>query len=129
MTEIVIYRADDGTDFEDETECREYEFAGNTKDCQYSLLNSNFRLLDHTIPNSYDYCSYIFVPNEQAMEDLSDNWDEDLIGSVCPDFIGYGALCGLYAYDHDREEWFHVGEKIAELQDMADQAMEVINNN
>ena len=129
MTEIVIYRADDGTDFEDETECREYEFAGNTKNCQYSLLNSCFRLLDHTIPNAYDYCSYIFVPNEQAMEDLSDNWDEDLIGSCCPDFVGYGALPGLYAYDHDREEWFHVGEKIAELQDMADQALSVINNN
>lgn len=127
MQEIVIYRADDGTDFEDETECREYEFAGNTKDCQYSLLNSSFRILDHTIPNSYDYCSYIFVPNAQAMEDLSDNWDADLIGSYCPDFICYGALTGLYAYDHDREEWFHVGEKIAELQDIADRAMEVIN--
>lgn len=127
MEEIVIYRAFDGKDFEDEDECREYEFAENTKGCQYSLLNSCFRLLDHTIPNSYDYCSYIFVPNEEAMENLSDNWDEDLIGSCCPDFVGYGALCGLYAYDHDREEWFHVGEKIAELQDMADQAMNAIN--
>ena len=50
MQEIIIYRADDGTDFEDETECREYEFAGNTKDCQYSLLNSCFRLLDTPFP-------------------------------------------------------------------------------
>jgi hypothetical protein len=129
MEEIVIYRAFDGKDFEDEDECREYEFAENAKGCEYSLLNSSFRLLDRTIPNSYDYCSYIFVPDEQAMEDLSDNWDEDLIGSCCPDFIGYGALCGLYAYDHESEEWYHVGERIAALQDMADQAMEVINNN
>ena len=45
------------------------------------------------------------------------------------EIVIYRALCGLYAYDHDREEWYHVGEKIAELQDMADQAMEVINKN
>lgn len=127
MEKIVIYRAFDGTDFEDATECREYEFAENTKDCRYSLLDNHFQPLDLSLPGSYDSCFYIFVPDENAMEDLYDNWDDDLIGTYCPSCISYGAPTGLYAYNSDSEEWFHVGEKIAELQDLADHAMKAIN--
>lgn len=54
--------------------------------------------------------------------------DEDVIGEYIPDALNeYNPNPGLYAYDHDREKWFHVGERISELQDMADEVMAVIN--
>lgn len=128
MREVMYYVADDGTQFEDEGECREYEFAENARNCHYVLMNSSHRILNNAEPESYENCSFIFIPNVDAGNDLRNNWDEDIIGDYIPDVLNeYNPNPGLYAYDYDCEEWFHVGERISELQDMADEVMAVIN--
>lgn len=130
MREVSYWEADDGTVFEDESECREYEWKQNVEDCTnlYTLLDSNREKLDPLEPGSYDDCYYIFVANEFARKKLQVIWDDDVIGVYAPDFLsGYNFTPGLWAFDDDRDEWYHLGEKIAELQDIADSCMAVVN--
>lgn len=131
MTEIILYVADDGTQFEDEWDCRQYEWEQDTKDCKYALLDYRYNKLSNSEASSYDDCAFIFIPTAESAWDLLNNWDTDLINLDCPRFLPYRASdtvqTGLWAWDEDKERWFHLGEKISELTKMAERAMSVIN--
>lgn len=131
MREVTYYEADDGTQFKDECECLEYEWRLDveSKGHMYALLNSKRVLLDNNKTNSYDDCFFIFLKNSNSAKALCRVWNEDILGSYCPDFISdyANATPGLWAYDEDNDSWYHVGVRISELQDMADECMEAIN--
>lgn len=128
MTEITIYRADDGTDFEDESECIEYEWGSKASKVHFTLLSHNHRILPTDRRDSYNDCFYVFVPNNVALKELRQVWDGDVVDSYLPDaFSEWDAQPGLYVYDEIGDEWYHLGTRIAELQDVADTAMKAIN--
>lgn len=131
MREVSYWEADDGTVFEDESECLEYEWKQNVEAIsdQFILLDGRYKKLDPTDTASYDNCYFIFLMNEQAGRKLKNIWDCDVTSVYPPDFINtYKEITpGLWAFDESCDEWYHLGERIAELQDMADECMETIN--
>ena len=131
MTEIVIYRADDGTDFEDEWDCKHYEWQQSCKKEEYTLLSHHFEILPLDDTDSYENAFFIFVPTQRSAFALSANWDTDMISADCPSFLPWRGdqtiELGLWAWDEDLERWFHLGKKVEELNKMATAAMDAIN--
>jgi hypothetical protein len=132
MEEIIIYRADDGTDFEDEYDCRLYEWECSIKDqmpLPVVLLDKHFKPLPVTEPSSFEDCWYIFLGSETAASFLADIWDCDITSTYCPRFLHtWDDKSGLWAYDEDTDGWYHLGNRLKELQTEADKCMETINN-
>ena len=129
MTEIIKYVADDGTEFDDEWDCRKYEWEQGTKDAEYVLLSHNYKVLPKDDPNSYDDAFYIFVPTEESVLKLLSNWDAEMISTYSPNVFCYtrNNELGLYAWDENKEEWYHLGKKLDELSKQAELAMQAIN--
>jgi hypothetical protein len=131
MTEIVIYRADDGTEFEDEWDCRHYEWQQSCASAEYTLLGCHFQILPTEETGSYEDACFIFVPTQRSAFDLSANWDTDMIGADCPAFLPWRGdqtiELGLWAWDEDLERWYHLGKKVDELTQLATRAMDAIN--
>ena len=131
MEEIIIYRADDGTDFDDEYDCRFYEWQCSVRDeqsPQVVLMDANYKRLplDHT--DSYNDVYYIFIGDEKSAHFLYDIWDCDMVDTYRPDFLcGYKVKTGLYAYDEEDEKWYHLGDKLEEIQREADRCMRTVN--
>lgn len=133
MEEITIYRADDGTDFDDEYDCLYYEWSTRVEDgmqgLPLKLLDMNYRVLSLRDTDSYNDCSFIFIGSEDAADFLSEIWDTDMVEVYAPRFLGRWGTdkCGLWARDEDTEEWYHLGDRLAELQNIADQCMKAVN--
>ena len=131
MEEIIIYRADDGTDFDDEYDCRFYEWQCSVKDeqsPQVVLMDVNYKRLplDHT--DSYNDVYYIFIGDERSAHFLADIWDCDMVDTYRPDFLcRYTVKTGLYAWDEENEKWYHLGDKLEEIQREADRCMRTVN--
>ena len=130
MQEIIIYRADDGTDFGDEWDCKHYEWQQSCERAEYTLLSHHFQILPADDTSSYEDACFIFVPTQDSAIALSNNWDTDMISADCPAFLPwrYGTIeLGLWAWDEDLEKWYHLGKKVDELNQLATKAMDVIN--
>ena len=131
MREITIWEADDGTKFDDEYECAKYEFAQQVEKYRkcFGLLGSQYNLLDPAEPGSYEDAYFIYLPNSESAKILRNLYCNDSVISVnVPDFLNdWNVDAGLWVYDDNDDNWYHLGEKIAELQDMADQCMETVN--
>lgn len=131
MQEIIIYRADDGTDFEDEWDCKHYEWQQSCEKAEYTLLDCHFQILPTEDTSSYEDACFIFVPTDASAFALSNNWDTDMINADCPSFLPWRGdqtiELGLWAWDEDLEKWYHLGQKIDELTKLATKAMDAIN--
>lgn len=131
MQEIIIYRADDGTEFEDEWDCKHYEWQQNCANEEYTLLGCHFQILPLEETGSYEDACFIFVPTQRSAFALSANWDTDMIGADCPSFLPWRGdqtiELGLWAWDEDLEKWYHLGKKVDELTQLANRAMDAIN--
>ena len=130
MTEIHLYIADDGTEFEDEEECRRHE-----AECQAQglkgrvvLLDENFRPIPLSDLSQWENAWFIYAKDIQALLDLSDIWDWDLTGISPPRFL-FADKPGLFAYDETIDGWYHMGTRLQEIQSVADKAMKTINDN
>lgn len=130
MTELHLYIAEDGTEFEDEQECLAYEAGQNARMLkgQVVLLAENFQPIPLSDLSEWDAARYIFVKDLSALHALRNVWDWDLTGLYPPDFLN-GDTAGLFAYDGDDDEWYHVGARLQILQTLADKAMGVVNEN
>ena len=110
----VIYEAFDGTQFEDEDECKDYEL-----DCEAKKVENEIVLLDQygkVIAGSYanidfDKVFTIAVGNVEAVELLTKIFDE--AGIYAPK-NGFKENT-VYWWDDEKIEWLNVAEKIAEL--------------
>ena len=129
MTEIHLYVADDGTKFEDEEECLRYEAGCQAQELKgVVLLDENFCPLPLSDLSQWENAYFIYAKDIQALRDLSDVWDWDLVGISPPRFL-FADKPGLFAYDETIDEWYHMGTSIQEIQSIADKAMKVINDN
>ena len=130
MRELHLYIADDGTEFEDEEECRLYEAgyrAENLKG-QIVLLDGGFCPIPLSDLSQWEDAWFIYAKDVQALRNLSDIWDWDLVGVSPPSFL-FADKPGLFTYDETIEEWYHIGTRLQGIQSIADRAMKTINDN
>ena len=129
MTEIHMYVADDGTEFEDEEECLRHEAGCRAQGFKgIVLLDENFRPIPLSDLSQWENAWFIYAKDIQALRDLSDVWDWDLTGVAPPRFL-FADTPGLFAYDGTIDEWYHMGTRLQEIQSAANQAMKTINDN
>ena len=130
MTELHLYVADDGTEFEDEEDCLRHETGCRAQELkgQVALLDGNFRLLPLSDLSQWENAWFIYVKDIQALRNLSDLWDWDLTGMRAPRFL-FADTPGLFAYDEIINEWYHIDTRLQEIQSIIDQAMKTINDN
>lgn len=130
MREVHLYIADDGSEFEDEQECMAYEAGQTAKTLKGKvvLLAENFQPIPLDNLSEWENVCYIFVKDLPALHALRNAWDWDLTGLYPPDFLS-GDTAGLFVYDGDDDEWYHMGARLQELQNLADKAMGVVNEN
>ena len=133
MIERIIYEADDGTQFDYEEDCLEYEWGLKLGDnIEFALVNhKKTRKLNPKDYKSYEEAWYIFVPNETAFKQLQDAWDGNYIDACYPPFLWEDVhKYGLWAYDESinrSDGWYHVGEYLQSIQQEADTVMGLIN--
>lgn len=131
MKEVTYYLADDGKQFEDEYDCKAYEFGLNVqkKKKEFVLLDEAKRPLNPIDPDSYENVWYIFLKNWESAEALCEIWGNDVIDVWCPNFLNHSHVDpGLYTREeYDNDEWYHVGDRIKEMEEMADEAMFEVN--
>lgn len=131
MTEITKYVADDGTEFDDEWDCKHYEWQqtfGNG--VKFQMLDYAQDKLDPTSTQSYEDACFLFFPDHEAVLQCQEVWDCDMVDVYAPGFLTrrHTAVdCGLWVYDDTTEDWYHLGQRIDELHKLADTCMSVIN--
>lgn len=130
MTEVHLYVADDGTEFEDESECLSYEAGQRARGLKgrVVLLTETFRPIPLDNLEAWDDVWFVFVKDTEALHDLSDAWDWDFAGMSPPPFL-FGNTAGLFYYDGDTDEWYHMGTRIQAFQALADEVMGYVNSN
>ena len=129
MTELHLYIADDGTEFEDEEECLLHEAGCRAQGLKgVALLDENFRPLPLSDLSQWENAWFIYAKDIQALRDLSDVWDWNLTGMAPPRFL-FADTPGLFAYDETIDKWYHMDTRLQEIQSIADKAMKVINDN
>lgn len=130
MRELHLYIAEDGTEFEDEQECLAYEAAQSAKKLKGKvvLLDRQFKSIPLDNLAEWENTFFIFTKDVSALHELRAVWDWDLTGLYPPDFL-FEDTAGLFAYDEDNDNWYHVGPRLQTLQTIADKAMKSINDN
>ena len=128
MREETRWIAEDGSIFDDEDECREYEWKENAASATFTLLSDRFKILPVDETRSYEDCWYIYLPTEESVRQIVQCWDTDLIGTYLPDaFNRWSVDTGLWAYDSDDDSWYHLGNRLEGLQSIANSCMDAIN--
>ena len=130
MTELHLYIAEDGTEFEDEQDCLAYETAQSAKALKGKvvLLDAQFKPIPLDNLGDWDRTFFIFVKDVSALHELRAVWDWDLTG-LCPPGFLFEDTAGLFAYDEENDDWYHMGTRLQGLQAIADKAMKIINEN
>lgn len=134
MTEITKYVADDGTEFDDEWDCRHYEWQQTFEgDARFQMLDCGKDRLDPTDAQSYEDAYFLFFPSHESILQCQEVWDCDMVDAYIPRFLNPSRHhhaeidCGLWVYDDTTEEWYHIGKRIEELTKLANDCLEVIN--
>lgn len=99
MKIIATYVAFDGTRFDDEFDCMDYEFTSQMKDCKIRAYDNK----RHRVNNWYDIDGYSNVHRII----VSDEKDLDDIRRVC-EYAGiYNEVnsIGTWVYDEDEDNW------------------------
>ena len=115
MTEKTIYVAFDGKEFDDESDCREYELNTKLKDIGDDLLlyDKNGKKIEK-IDNQLlaESIDYIVVKSEKAYEYFVEQMD--YFGLNYPDY--YNSPICSYCYDYDENEWINIEDRVQCLQ-------------
>lgn len=130
MRELHLYIAEDGTEFEDEQECLAYEAGYRAKELKGKviLLDRQFKSIPLDNLAEWENTFFIFTKDVSALHELREVWDWDLTG-LCPPGFLFEDTAGLFAYDEDNDNWYHMGTRLQELQAIANKAMKIINEN
>ena len=115
MKTKTIYIAFDGREFEDETECYEYEMDKQFAEIQNELVmkDSKGNMVDII---DFDSCDYLVCKTKRAAEILYE-WAVGYFGYNVPWNTKHAADEGYYFYNYDTEQWEDIEEKIDELEE------------
>lgn len=99
MTIVTTYVAFDGTKFDDEFDCLDYEFILKMKDCKLRAYDNK----RHRVNNWYDINGYsnvhrIIVADEKDLEDIKRVYEYAGI------YIGVNSI-GTWVYDEYEDNW------------------------
>lgn len=120
MIERVSYIADDGTAFEDEDECYEYERTLMLKKYEHDIhmWNCEFQPIPITDSQALDKAYYLTCDTAEAVE-VMHNWFE-YIGYSSP-FEGnesFYAMAGRHYYYLDNDKWYEADDLIEKARGM-----------
>lgn len=98
-----MYIANDGTQFEDGYECKEYEFNLLKKGADFVMFNQKAEMTDEL-----EDCFFINIKNQQALDYLTNYGGYE--GYAVPTDIG------SFYYSEDDNRWYNLKDKIDELE-------------
>lgn len=126
MEKIIMYVAFDGTKFDDEDECLDYEFEKRAENYinYFTLYNHNRKPLKFSADKYLiDSTCYIVIKDEKAVSFL-DDW---MIECGCYTTIGKAAdianlenRVGLWMWDDPEENWKHWETEIAKMREFGE---------
>lgn len=120
MIERVSYIADDGTTFEDEDECLEYERTLMLKKYEHDIhmWDNEFQPIPITDPKALDKIYYLTCDTAEAVE-VMNNWFE-YMGYSSP-FEGgnsFAEMAGCHYYWQDNDKWYEADNLIEKVSGM-----------
>lgn len=120
MIERVSYIADDGTAFEDEDECIDYERGLMLKKYEHDIhmWNSEFQPIPITDSQALDKIYYLTCDTAGAVE-VMDNWFENMgYSSPFEDNKNFTAKVGHHYYYQDNDDWYEADDLIEKVRGM-----------
>jgi len=117
MIEKIIYVADDGTEFEDEDECFDYERAIKFGDVEKDITfwDRYFRKLNIENPDLADDAVYVKVDTEKAYDWFNNYLREEEYITLADCVTPRPKLTGLYFYDTNNDVWKQLEGEFYEL--------------
>lgn len=115
MQEIITYKADDGTLFDDEYECFYYEKKQEWKPFQETIIfvNSERKLVEtnfHNVDNGTVF-GMVLLSDESA-EFIKSQSEAHCIGNPFDTYNQLTPVAGIYWYDDTRDRWLNVGNEL-----------------
>lgn len=109
MKEIIRYQADDGTIFDEEEDCVEYEdlcFALSLRGKVKFYYKNNLEMIKESLRARLECCCYFVVIDDSVIDSLSDKFDD--YGTLNPWKQTKNTLPkekGVYWYNENEEMW------------------------
>lgn len=117
MEEIVIYKyqANDGTMFDDDSECLRYELEQTVKNAGGMVIKNaygeTFDIIDDGVDDALNNAAYVTLKTDD---------DVEAYNSLCEHY-GYQKIMepGNWYYDDDEDEWIKFDDLVNKVNEMA----------
>lgn len=126
MEKVITYVAFDGTQFDDEDDCVEYEFLENAKEYTdgFTLYNEAREPIKISFNgNALDKTCFIIIKEERAIPFLDDwmidNCFYETIGKIA-DRLSIESRIGLWIWDDKEETWKHWETEMAKMRELGE---------
>lgn len=106
-----VFIADDGTEFDNEKECLEYETAHRKMMQSFILLDKSFKEIDVTLPFYVEDVEYLWITDGSDVENVCSYLDEQY--GLADGIHG----CGMYVVRKDDLVWDSIDELITYHED------------
>lgn len=118
MKKEIIYIANDGTEFRDETDCFKYETDLLWREIKDDVIFFRHNdKLDTDIITMLEECTAFYCKNDAATEKIDELFEYVINWSPLSDFGNYEE--GLYLYSSYRNCWIHYETEVYYLNDEA----------
>lgn len=126
MEKVITYVAFDGTQFDDEDECVEYEFLESAKEYTdgFTLYNEAREPIKISFnENALDETSFVIIKEERVIPFLddwmADNCFYETIGKVA-NRLNIESCIGLWIWDGKEETWKHWETEMAKMHELGE---------
>ena len=122
MEKVEYWRANDGTEFDTEKECYEYEHQYDELSKKVTLLRDFNHPLQRTgnFATDYEICQVMIIPDDETAEEILDFATEHGVESPFDRFNGLPVVGGTYYYDNNY--WHCLEYEIATAQEKLERA-------
>ena len=124
MEKIITYVAFDGTQFDDEDECAEYEFLESAKEYTdgFTLYNEAREPIKISFDRDVlDKISFVIIKEEKAIPFLDDwminNGFYEIIGANC---LNIKSRIGLWIWDDKEDTWKHWETEMSKMRELGE---------
>lgn len=120
MIERVSYIADDGTVFEDEYECLEYERTLILKKCEHDIhmWDNEFQPIPIADSKALDKVYYLTCDTAEAVEAMNDWFEHMGYSSPFEGNKSFADMAGRHYYWQDNDEWYEADNLIEKVSGM-----------
>lgn len=124
MKEIITYtyEAFDGTLFEDEDECKEYEIKEKVKSTSLTMLDCEWKVLNNNRETSFEEAFALIVNKQEDIDFIKEIAEENGYTSPWSRSWREPPHCeeklGVYVYDENNDRWVNFDEVFAEIRDI-----------